>query len=712
LRRTAGFQRILGVLTLRASVAPTYSMSDLVAVSLAAGVVAVWAESAGGAFSLLALLSCEAAFLAFYLVGSLFAGWRGLATGVLFDLPLRLLVGYAVVNTTLFALVWVSPLGIVANFGAVLGVALLLFLVARPTRESGREGTVGLLALFLSLIAATLWCQDSIRPISAEGDLVVAKPWMDGFYHAIHIRIFGSSHGWGSIEDFRLAGVPARLYHYGIYPTPAFIWRASGIHSYTAFAGILAPMGVFFTGLGAYALAGSLWGRWPGFAACAASLLLPDGVQQGMQNTFMSYHWLTQISPSATYGLALLAVAWLFVLRGSAQGRWPQLLVGWLVAGILVVYKLHLFVASALLLWLLPPLFFRMGRGGNDARAPVVSDARACLGSTSEPKPLRARWRALWAASAVVVYLAAMLGVQKIPGIPPIRLDGSSVREILKLVNSFTPPGGLRDFLADRIGMGHSLGSNLLYGVPFILLAALGLFVPLLVLLAIRLRKRTSLLVLAFPFLLVANFLVMFFGLALDFSRSTPDELSHRPVIVLHFLIVAWIGGAAGLSLVESRRLGRTARPGMVALAVFLMAIPAYLGAGVHRMWAMPMFSPLRIPAGLYRAAEHMRKHGSARDVFQDSELDRAYVVAAVSEKRAYASRSMTMISHNSEKVEERAEAVEEFRKLRDPAAVLAFARKLGIRWFLLSPGGRIDWPEEISGRPAFESGGYRLYRF
>src|SRR5205814_5105006 len=116
---------------------------------------------------------------------------------------------------------------------------------------------------------------------------------------------------------------------YGAYLTPALIREAAGLRSYATFAGILAPLGVFFTGLWAYALFGSFWGRWPGLAAAAALLLLPDGAQQGMQNTFMPYHWLTQISPSASYGLALLAVAWLFVLLGCTQGSRLQLVMGW-----------------------------------------------------------------------------------------------------------------------------------------------------------------------------------------------------------------------------------------------------------------------------------------------------------------------------------------------------------------------------------------------
>jgi hypothetical protein len=717
--------------------APTYSVSDLVAVSLTAAVVAVWAEAAGGSFSLLALVACEAAFLAFYLAGSIFAGWRPLATGVLFDLPLRLLVGYAAVNTALFVLAWLSPLGIIANFGILLAVAASLFVATRPVRRQS-DDSVGLLVIGLSLAAATLWCQDSLRPISVEGNIVVFKPWIDGFYHAVHIRIFGASHGASSIEDFRLAGVPARLYHYGVYLTPALIRQASGISSYTAFAGILAPMGVFFTGLGAYALVGSFWGSWPGLAACAALLLLPDGAQQGMRNTFMSYHWLTQISPSATYGLGLLAITWLFVMRGCTLGNRLQVLAGWLLAGILAFYKLHFFIASALLLWLVPPVFFRVdgvglgptesvAGGAGPSQGPasdvrvdgvglgptesVAGGAGPSQGPASSPQLGLAK-RALWAVSAVVVYVVTILAVRKAPGVPLIRFDGSCVGEILTLVKSFAPPGVLRDFLAGRIGRDNTWLSNLGFGVPFILFAALGLFVPLLVILAIRLRRHAPALLVIFPLMLIGSFLAMFFGLALDFNRSTPDELSHRPVMVMYFVVVAWVGGAAGLSLIESRRLSRIARPAMIGLAVLLMAVPAYFGSGVQRMWAMRKFSPVRVPIGLYRAAEYMRDHGSARDVFQDSQFDRTYTVAALSEHRAYAARTMTRISSNSERVEERAESIDKLMQLRDSAAVAATARELGLQWFLLEPGSKVEWPEEIANRPAFELDGYRLYRF
>jgi hypothetical protein len=684
--------RRLASLARRPDLTPTYSLSDLAATALVAAAVAVWAAVAEESFSLRALIACEATFLGFYLVGSLLVAWQPLSAGALCDLPVRLLAGYAAVNTALLVLAWLSPLGIITNFGVVLLGAGALFAAAKPVRQPAREGAVGLVVVGLALAAATLWCQDSIRAPAVEGDNVVFKPWIDSFYHAVHVRIFGAAHGAPSIEDFRMARVPARLYHYAAYLTPALIRQASGLRSYAAFAGVLAPMGVFFTGLGAYTLFGSLWGRWSGLTAAAALLLLPDGAQLGapfgMANTFMSYHWLTQISPSASYGLALLALVWLLVLLGCTRGSRLQLVTGWLLAAVLAVYKLHFFIASALLLLLVPPLFFR--------RQPTLGPRR----------------RALWALAAAAVYGVTIVVVQRIPGVPTIRFDGSGIGQLFTLIKGFAEPGGLRGFLERHVGAESSTISNLAIGAPYILLAALGVFAPLLVILAIRLRNRTPGVSVLFPLLVVANFLAMFFGLALDMRSSTPDELSHRPVMIVYFIVASWVGGAAGLLLVESTRLVRVARPALIALAVLCLAIPAGLGAGVQRLWAMRMYSPVRVPIGLVRAAEYIRDHGDGQDVFQDSQFDWTCVVSALAERRTYAARTLTIISYNGDLLRQRIAFVEKLMDFRDAAAVIGAARQVGLHWFLLQPGDQVKWPAEIAERPAFELGGYRLYRF
>lgn len=667
----------------RGSVTVTYSGWDLVAVSLAAMVVTTWVGLAGGAFSARVLLASAAAFVAFYLVGSLLLSIGPLAQVAAPNMPLRLLVGYGAVNTTLLALAWLSPLGILLSFWLVFilaGGALAIF----GKRQPGHADWTGFGVMALCLVATSLWCQDTIRPRAEQGDFILFKPWVDSFYHAVHIRLFGASHGAASIEDWRLAGVPARPYHYGMYLLPAFIKQASGIDSYTAFAGVLAPLGVFFTGLAAYAFVAAMWGAWPGVVAVAALLLLPDGAQQGMSNTFMSYHWLTQISPSATYGLAMLAVAWLFVLQGCQQGSWRSLVTGWAFALVVSVYKLHYLLASAFPLLLVPALFFQ--------------------------SPLSTRRRALWGLAACALYAALLVVAQKVPGVPLIRFDGSSVGEILRLILTFAKPGTVRDYVTPHLGPKLAVTSNLVFGIPYVLFAIFGAVLPLLGFLLWHLRRRITKLQLLFPLLLIGNFLVMFFGLALDFASSTPDELSHRPLMLVYFFVLAWVGGAAGLLLAESRYFGRRVAVALVVGCVLLLAVPAQFGAGVQQMWAMPQMAPVRLPRALLRVADYIRDHGEPEDVFQDSQFDRIYAVSALSERRTFVAHTLTRVPYRQELVETRTNAVDHFMGLRRSTAVRATAHAFGFRWFLLHRGDTVDWPEDIAAKPVLETGPFKLY--
>ena len=107
-----------------------------------------------------------------------------------------------------------GPLGIVANFGLLFAAAAALFVAARPVRQQRKEDSVGLLVVGLSLAAATLWCQDSLHPISVEGNTVTFKPWIDGFYHAVHLRIFGATRtaaDWAIRRGLRLGGIGLML---------------------------------------------------------------------------------------------------------------------------------------------------------------------------------------------------------------------------------------------------------------------------------------------------------------------------------------------------------------------------------------------------------------------------------------------------------------------------------------------------------------------
>jgi hypothetical protein len=348
-------------------------------------------------------------------------------------------------------------------------------------------------------------------------------------------------------------------------------------------------------------------------------------------------------------------------------------------------YKLQFVMASALLLWLVPVAFFRA--------------------------ELRLRTRIVWGAAAALVYVVGLRATQQIPGVPLVRFDGSSNGEILRLIHTFARPSALKDFMVRHSGAEFPWTSNLLFGIPYVLATALGVFVLLLALLVVRLWRREPRLYVLFPLLLIANFLAMFFGLALDFVRSTPDELSQRPIMMVYFFVVAWIGGVLGLS-VESQRSSRFARAGVLGVAALSLAVPAWFGPGVQRMWAMPKISPYRVPTGLVRVAEYIREHGGTEDVFQDSQFDRTYAIAALSERRPFVAHTMTTMPFRADTVATRSAAVDHLMNLRQKQLVEGTARAYGLNWFVLHRGNSVKWPPELTNAPALEAGPLTLYRF
>jgi hypothetical protein len=251
----------------------------------------------------------------------------------------------------------------------------------------------------------------------------------------------------------------------------------------------------------------------------------------------------------------------------------------------------------------------------------------------------------------------------------------------------------------------------LLVGIPYVLIAGLGLFLPLLGVLAVCLRRREPRLYVLFPLLLIANFLAMFFGLALDMTSSTPDELPHRPIMIVYFFVASWVGGALGLILSESRLKSIARKAALIGLPGLLL-VPAIFGPGVQLMRAMPSISPVRIPVAYLRVAEYMRTHGGPEDLFQHSRFDRTYAFAALSERKPFVAHTLTIMPYRSDMVEKRSNAIDYLMGIKQAQLVTGTAHAFGIRWFVFEAGDRLEWPAEIAEKPVLEAGPFKLYAF
>jgi hypothetical protein len=114
----------------------------------------------------------------------------------------------------------------------------------------------------------------------------------------------------------------------------------------------------------------------------------------------------------------------------------------------------------------------------------------------------------------------------------------------------------------------------------------------------------------------------------------------------------------------------------------------------------------------LVRVADYIRDHGGPEEVFQDSQFDRTYILAALSERKTFVAHTLTRMPFRAEIVEARTAAIDRFMRIRRPRAVHATARAFGFRWFLLEPGDTVAWPSEIANAPVLQTGPFKLYEF
>ncbi len=120
----------------------------------------------------------------------------------------------------------------------------------------------------------------------------------------------------------------------------------------------------------------------------------------------------------------------------------------------------------------------------------------------------------------------------------------------------------------------------------------------------------------------------------------------------------------------------------------------------------------MRVPIGLVRCAGFLREHSARGQVVQNSEDDRWIVLGALAERPVYVADTWRRQTQTDERTIRRLDELAKFRRLTDPAEIVAFAARCKIAWYVLDPATRVNWPASILAHPAFESGGFRVYRF
>lgn len=667
--------------------------TQLAAVVMMVGFLSLWHLRVSGHLSWSAL----AALLLFVLVclayGQAFLTATASVSRNRAGLPFQFLSGFFVFNTLLFLVSLLSPLGMLFNVSLLaLGALVLMILDARrqPVFDETGEALPGLLCILVAGLAATLWCSDAQAPLPIQGQAAVYQTWQDSFFHVRQISAFAQAHGIGTVQNIKMSGAPAQIYHFASYLSTAAVSVLTGAPAIDVYASFQLPFGIFLVGLAAFSLVSFIWGAWPALAAALAVLLLPDAYQQGFANRYLSYNFLAQVNLGMLYGIACAAIAWVFILEGSRRGKIASILVAYLFLAICLFYKAHVFVANAFLILIYPCLFF--------------SGARL-------------RWRLLAGGVLTGIFVAVVGFSQSIDGVPVLRLDGSGIGHYIVILLRDFDEGYLKAFFTQVFTLEkHAKPVEAMYVALMLLLSTFGLWLAATLLVVVAGRAKACAAIYCFPLLIIANYLVMSIGLALDTRGvGTPDELMNRPLAWAYFAVVAWTaGGAYYLATGSGLPRSRIARSALLVLSCLALTGPLVFAKDLQTYPARKGFATYgafnAVPLCLVQASRFIRDNSRREDIIQDSENDPRFVVTALAERQLYAGESI--FGKPGKKLQERLDGLVSFQALRDAAEVKSFAGSNKIDWYILQPGTPVAWPSSFIEQAVFNCDGYRIFRF
>ena len=446
-----------------------------------------------------------------------------------------------------------------------------------------------------------------------------------------------------------------------------------------------------FGGVGGFCAHKFFLGPWAGLSACVVLFLIPGPLQLWAANHWLSYHWQQQISPGASYGIAVMALAWLFMFVGCHHRSLTWILVSYAVFSVVPHYKAHIFLANVFPMGIYPALLFNK-----------YSKYMRCI--------------RLFSFLALLAF--GMKMSEKIAMIPLVRLDGSALQQYFAFVLAGIENNFLHNFLFSKIDSIASM-SNPYFTAAFmaavLFLSTFGTAGILCFSLMWLIRKETDKSVLYFPVIIIANYLVMSLGLAFDaHGTAMRDELLHRPFVWACFVVIVWTGGAVFLFIRDWLARSGKARGIIMGAICLCFLFPAYLGREVQRgpLWGRPFINHV-VPVGLVHACDFIRTHSRHDDIIQDSYGENKKAIAeALSERQGYVVKYFIgpyeLASEHSSRLSEIAYVKQE----TVPEVVVDFFIKRHIRWFLSNPEEELPWAKALSKYCVYESRGYRVYDF
>lgn len=533
--------------------------------------------------------------------------------------------------------------------------------------------------ILLGLISASIWCSDLLVIIDPSKTSVIIPAWPDVFYHLAQINSFSFSSGLATIYDIHMSGVTAHLYHHASYIFPALLVTVGGVSDWASYAGFLVPVGITLTFMAAYSLAAPIFGNVSAMAAGLGLLLIPDATQQGFGNPFMGYHWMQQIGPAGSYGVAAAAISFSLVIEACRYKNPKLIIYSYLFLLITLIFKAQIFVAAAFLILIIPALFY----------------------------PALHFWKRLFISILIILLFIFVIKIsQRFQAVPLLRLDWSSFSDFYKLVTNLQIDGLVKNIFLNPTFFGDNLNINF---IIFLCLITFGVLPIVYFLVIIRFHKKFEVIVWVFPILVVVNYLFMATGLAMDNRKiGSPEELLHRPFVWAYFVVLVWTISSLSSLLLDSKLFRERNNKALFSITIIIMLlIPLSFSRNIQ---TLPMFGVEypSVPRCLYQLTNFIKNNSDHNDIVQSVNYDPKFLLTALSSRKPYVANDIGNI-RSPKGMDIRLKEIADILLLESLEDVYYSSKNLNIKWWVIEPNVKLNWDNSVFKLTVFSCDQYTV---
>lgn len=550
---------------------------------------------------------------------------------------------------------------------------------------SSRDLAMQVAVLLACAGVAALWTRETATALPHAVATGTFPAWQDYFLHAAEVGYLRDYPAYEQHSQY-LSAVPQPLYHRGSYAMPALLSDLGSVTTLAAATTFWMPAGLLLCVVATYVWGAALGAPITGLVAVAAAFLVPDASTYGLENRFLSFHWLLQMAGGSGYALALTLTA--LALLATADPARPLRAFGVALALALAGagFRVHVSLLSMAMIAVLALLSVRLR-----------PTARVLMGL----------------AVGGVCVIAVLAWMESVALAPHILSGGTNVRNFF--VSVMTQASGLASpYVEWTLGRGQLAAFAL--GYPMMLAAGCGLWLVALVLAwasggLARLGWRVGAVPVA---LVVAHMAVIRF--VPTPAHGDPTDFGHRP-FVLVYLVVATLG-AVGLVTVAracavGRRVATTAFDGAIVTAALVgLVVPWREGATIQQRWT-PAYAQIPMSLATFEAGAYVRQHSAPGEQMLAASEDPLAVFVALGERQAWLSRTALYRSLGpafAVPADARAAAHASLAGVTTFDALKAFGATTGVAWYIADTPASRDWPAAITSHCVYCGDDVRVY--